>query len=98
LIPIKRVFFCVRSGRLPNRKKNAMSDPKQPSVTAQSSPRVARSKRASRGTQTDGPRFEANAAGIDIGAREIFVAVPPERDTDPVRNCATFTEDLHQMA
>jgi transposase len=59
---------------------------------------VARSKRASRGKQMDGPLFEPNAAGIDIGAREIFVAVPPERDTDPVQKCATFTQDLHQMA
>jgi len=44
------------------------------------------------------PVFEPNAAGIDIGAREIFVAVPPERDTDPVRKCETFTGDLHRMA
>ena len=36
--------------------------------------------------------------GIDIGAREIFVAVPPDRDPDPVRKCETFTGDLHQMA
>ena len=28
----------------------------------------------------DRPILEANAAGIDIGAREIFVAVPPDRD------------------
>jgi len=44
------------------------------------------------------PVFEPNAAGIDIGAREIFVAVPPERDADPVRKCETFTGDLHRMA
>jgi transposase len=42
--------------------------------------------------------FEPNAAGIDIGAREILVAVPPGRDSDPVRKCETFTGDLHQMA
>ena len=60
---------------------------------------VARSKRASRGgRQTEAPLFEANAAGIDIGAREIYVAVPADRDTNPVRKCATFTADLHQMA
>jgi transposase len=46
----------------------------------------------------DNPLYEPNAAGIDIGAREIFVAVPPGRDTDPVRKCETFTADLHQMA
>src|ERR1043166_3492732 len=46
----------------------------------------------------DRPVLEPNAAGIDIGAREIFVAVPPGRDEHPVRVCATFTEDLQQLA
>ena len=46
----------------------------------------------------DRPILEANAAGIDIGAREIFVAVPPDRDEHPVRVFATFTEDLEKMA
>jgi transposase len=42
--------------------------------------------------------FQPNAAGIDIGAREIYIAVPPDRDNHPVRKCETFTGDLHQMA
>lgn len=46
----------------------------------------------------DRPILEANAAGIDIGAREIFVAVPPDRDEHPVRVFETFTEDLERMA
>jgi transposase len=46
----------------------------------------------------DRPILEPNAAGIDIGAREIFVAVPPDRDADPVRVFSTFTEDLEEMA
>ena len=46
----------------------------------------------------DRPILEPNAAGIDIGAREIFVAVPPDRDEDPVRVFSTFTEDLLKMA
>lgn len=46
----------------------------------------------------DRPMLETNAAGIDIGAREIFVAVPPDRDENPVRVFATFTEDLEAMA
>jgi len=44
------------------------------------------------------PLLEANAAGIDIGAREIFVAVPPDRDEHRVRLCSTFTEDLERQA
>lgn len=46
----------------------------------------------------DRPCLEPNAAGIDIGAREIYVAVPPDRDERPVRVFQTFTEDLHAMA
>src|SRR5664279_4280104 len=46
----------------------------------------------------DRPLLEPNAAGIDIGAREIYVAVPPDRDEHPVRVFLTFTEDLETMA
>jgi transposase len=46
----------------------------------------------------DRPVLEPNAAGIDVGAREMFVAVPPGRDESPVRMFATFTEDLERLA
>ena len=46
----------------------------------------------------DRPVLEPNAAGIDVGAREMFVAVPPGRDENPVRVFATFTEDLEPLA
>jgi len=42
--------------------------------------------------------IELNAAGIDVGATEIFVAVPPDRDPQPVRSFPTFTADLRAMA
>src|SRR5215472_16401808 len=45
----------------------------------------------------DRPISEPNAAGIDVGAREMFVAVPPGRDENPVRVFATFTEDLERL-
>jgi transposase len=45
----------------------------------------------------DRPVLEPNAAGIDVGAREMFVAVPPGRDEKPVRVFATFTEDLERL-
>ena len=44
------------------------------------------------------PFIQCDAAGIDIGATEIYVAVPDERDNRPVRKFATFTEDLHALA
>jgi hypothetical protein len=40
----------------------------------------------------------ANAAGIDIGSREIWVAVPPDRTAEPVRCFGTFTPHLHALA
>jgi len=43
------------------------------------------------------PELKANAAGIDMGAREIYVAVPADRDEQSVRSFPTFTEDLHRL-
>jgi hypothetical protein len=39
-----------------------------------------------------------NAGGIDIGATEIFVAVPADRDMETVRSFPSFTQDLHALA
>jgi transposase len=38
--------------------------------------------------------IEPNAAGIDVGSTEMFVAVPVDRDPQPVRRFTTFTKDL----
>ena len=43
------------------------------------------------------PTIFANAAGMDSGADEIVVAVPPDRDSQPVRACRTFTPDLEAL-
>jgi hypothetical protein len=45
----------------------------------------------------DRPVLEPNAAGIDVGARDMFVAVPPGRDKRPVQMFATFTTFDSQM-
>lgn len=39
-----------------------------------------------------------NAAGIDIGSASHYVAVPPDRDDEPVREFASFTSDLLRLA
>ena len=39
-----------------------------------------------------------NAAGIDLGSREHYVAVPPDRDERPVRCFGCFTPELRRMA
>lgn len=43
-------------------------------------------------------QLHPHAAGVDIGAQEMYVAVPPDSDPEPVRVFATFTADLHQLA
>ena len=45
----------------------------------------------------DRPVLEPNAAGVDVGAREMFVAVPPGQEENPVRVFATFTKDLERL-
>ena len=42
--------------------------------------------------------LEPDAAGIDIGAEEIYVAVPPDRDEESTRKFSTFTCDLNALA
>jgi transposase len=44
------------------------------------------------------PPLNVNAAGLDIGATEIYVCVPTGRDLQPVRRFETFTADLHGLA
>ncbi len=56
--------------------------------------RAQRSSKVSRNLTMLNP----NAAGIDVGASEHYVAVPAERDEQPVRCFGAFTEDLHRLA
>jgi len=44
------------------------------------------------------PCVHPNAAGLDIGADQIYACVPSDRDSRPVRAFATFTADLHALA
>jgi len=44
------------------------------------------------------PIVESNAAGIDVGATQIFVAVPADRDPESIRCFPTFTVDLERLA
>lgn len=56
-----------------------------------------RARRVARGQMTP-PVVQPDAAGIDIGATEIYVAVAPDRDHEPVRSFETFTPDLMALA
>lgn len=58
-----------------------------------------RRKRAGKGGAAPSLQcIEVDAAGIDVGATEIYVAVPPDRDPNPIRCFTTFTEDLQELA
>jgi transposase len=58
-----------------------------------------RSKRQKKVNDIDAlEQINLNAAGIDIGAEEVYVAVPKGRDEESVRSFETFTADLHRLA
>src|SRR3984893_15412419 len=58
-----------------------------------------RPKRSARKPARQRPAvIRRDAAGIDIGARSIHVAVDPDRDPRPVREFQTFTQDLYALA
>ena len=44
------------------------------------------------------PVIEPKAAGADVGATQIFVAAPADRDPEPIRCFDTFTSDLEALA
>jgi len=58
----------------------------------------ARRQKRGRSTRPLLERINRNAAGIDCGSAEHYVAVPVDRDPEPVRHFKTFTEDLHRLA
>jgi transposase len=43
-------------------------------------------------------RVHLNAAGVDVGASEHWVAVPPGRAAEPVQGFGAHTADLHRLA
>jgi transposase len=57
-----------------------------------------RRSRKSNSTLRPRPTVCVDAAGIDLGATEHFVAVPPERDPQPVRSFTTDTTALQALA
>lgn len=55
-------------------------------------------RRPKKKAQTQPVILQPDSAGIDVGATELFVAVPPDRAVESVRAFGTFTEDLHALA
>ena len=74
-----------------------MADEKKPRPAKPKGPSGGRKKRKGMCLE-DRPCLEPNAGAIDVGAREMYVAVPPDRDEHPVRAFPTFTQDLQALA
>src|SRR5258708_39095328 len=58
-------------------------------------------KEWARRLQSEDPGLEVvhpHAAGIDVGNGVHYVAVRPDRDSQPVRRFECFTADLHRLA
>jgi transposase len=60
--------------------------------------KVKKSVRKMKGLPRELEKVNLNAAGIDIGSKNHYVAVPPDRDNSPVRVFSCFTPDLQRMA
>src|SRR5215470_20422700 len=54
--------------------------------------------RSSRGHSAPLAQMHLHAAGIDVGATEHGVAVPEDRDEEPVRRFGAFTAALYVLA
>lgn len=61
-------------------------------------PEGKRKRKVKAGTVEELRPVEPNAAGLDIGAAEIYVAVPAGRSAESVRCFETFTTDLYALA
>ena len=57
-----------------------------------------RRRRSSRVRPAQLEQLNLNAAGIDVGATEHWVVVPPDRDAQPVQRFGAFTADLYVLA
>src|SRR5437763_6971838 len=61
--------------------------------------KAAKAKKKNKGEWDEGlSALNRNAAGIDVGNADHYVAVPTGRDPEPVRTFGSFTSDLHRMA
>ena len=72
--------------------------PPSPAATAgKTKPRRARQRPPRQSLDPLAQMTRADAAGIDVGAEELVVAVPRDRALQSVRTFGTFTADLHEL-
>ena len=105
LTPLERVFNRIATGpRLATyQAQEEASVATKTTAEGGKDQRLTRRQRRELGRRiwSDHPGLEVahrNAAGIDIGSREHYVAVGPDREAEPVRSFGCFTADLHRWA
>ena len=89
---------AVRATHRPMPKKPSLRKPAVVPESTTNPPRAQSKSKARRKPINPQPTPNADAAGADIGAREIVVCVPVDRDEQSVRTFATFTADLNALA
>ena len=59
---------------------------------------MAKKGKKNTSTPENMPIIHPHAAGIDVGAEEHWVCVPPARDAQPIQKLSAFPWDLHRLA
>jgi transposase len=95
VIPLRSLLFVFTTRAVRLARHFIQSKMPTPKPTG----KKARSRRTKSPTTTQSqPLLRPHAAGIDVGATQLYVAVPVDSDPQPVRTFGTFTEDLHALA
>jgi hypothetical protein len=93
--PVEEIAIFSRLGPPADQAFNLL----KPMDNAKSSGKKARSRRrAGSKTAKSTPTIRPYTAGIDVGASELYVALPEDVGATPVRTFATFTENLERLA
>ena len=70
----------------------------RPPFTTNERPHMSKVRKAATAkTNVQLPTLNPHAAGIDVGATQLQVAVPSDADPQPVRTFTTFTDDLLKL-
>ena len=104
--PRGSAFWEVIMARRASRRNQAPSPavpPQQPPAGAKAPGKKRPQRRVGRAGPAPGlpkswPQVNLNAAGLDCGATEPFIAVPEDRDPPPVRSCTPCTAHLIALA
>jgi transposase len=100
--PLERLIFDSRPGRAaPSDKQETIPMAARQETKAEAKPNRKQRREQHRRIWTDNPGLDVvhpDAAGIDIGNSEHYVAIAPGKSEEPVRKFGCFTNDLRELA